>query len=122
MTPDPDPTERRQHHRADVELSVTQLLGNVLTGRSGFTTRTLNLSEGGAKLRVPEEMLLGEPLALVLHLPDGVAYPCRVRVVRSSPYPDDPGEDGAWAAVEFVELPDATRAAIRALVTREQAG
>jgi c-di-GMP-binding flagellar brake protein YcgR len=115
------PHDRRRHHRVDVRLPVTPLLGNVLTGMEGFSTVTLDLSEGGAKIRVPEELLLGEALDLVLHFPDGTAQTCTARVRRSSPFPDEAGESGAWAAVEFTELPEEARAAIVELIAQGRA-
>ena len=55
------PRDRRYHHRADVHLSAdTVLLGNALAGVTRFTTETLDLSEGGAKIDVPEELPLGQ--------------------------------------------------------------
>ena len=101
------PRDRRYHHRADVHLSAeTVLLGNALAGVTGFTTETLDLSEGGARIRVPEELPLGQQMDFHLHLPDGTDHQCRARVLRSAPTQERAGESETWAAVQFIE-PDA---------------
>ncbi len=49
--------ERCRHYRVEARLPAASLvLGNVLTGVTNFTTETLDLSEGGAKIRVPDEV------------------------------------------------------------------
>ncbi|CAN5778005.1 hypothetical protein BH20GEM3_BH20GEM3_12230 [soil metagenome] len=112
--------ERRRHYRVEAHLPAASLvLGNVMTGVTNFTTETLDLSEGGAKIRVPEELLLAQQLELLLQLPCGARYRCRGRVLRSSPFPDEVGEDGAWAAVQFTEPAEDMRAAIARLVAAE---
>jgi len=112
--------ERRRFHRVDVQLPVLPLLGDFLSGQTGFTTVTLDLSEGGARIRVPEELPLAQEVGLILHFPDGTRHTFRGRVVRSSPYPDASGQGGAWAALEFVSLTDETRLAIASLVAGGQ--
>ena len=92
------PRDRRNHHRADVHLPAeSMLLGNSLAGLTRFTTETLNLGEGGAKIAVPEELPLGQRLGIHIHLPDGTDHPGRARVLRSGPSPDRVGETGTWA-------------------------
>lgn len=112
--------EKRRHYRVEARLPAASLvLGNVMTGVTNFTTETLDLSEGGAKIRVPEELLLAQQIELLLQLPSGSRYRCRARVLRSSPFPDEVGEHGAWAAVQFTEPAEEMRAAIAMLAASE---
>jgi hypothetical protein len=95
--------DRRFHHRADVHLSAdSTLLGDAPEGVSNFTTETVDLSEGGAKIRIPDVLPLGQVLLLQLYLPDGTDHQCQARVVRSAPT-EGAEEAGAWAAVQFIE-------------------
>ena len=93
-----------------------QLLGNALAGVTTFSTETLDLAEGGAKLRVPEELPLGQRLVIHLELPDGSRHWCRAQVRRSGRTPEREGESGPWAAVQFVDSSEEMRAAISELI------
>ena len=112
------PRDRRYHHRVDVHLAgESVLLGNALSGVTRFTTETLDLSEGGAKMALPEELPLGQLLDLHLHLPDGTDHVCRARVLRSGPNPDrDWNATDAWAAVQFIEPDVWMQTAIAAVI------
>ena len=117
------PRERRYHHRIDVRIPLESiLLGNALAGTRHFATETLDLSEGGAKIRVPEELPLGQPLGLHVHLADGTDHHCRARVLRSAPAPDRAGESGPWAAVQFIEPDAKMRSAIAGLICAAEQG
>jgi c-di-GMP-binding flagellar brake protein YcgR len=97
--------DRRFYHRAEVHLSgETVLLGNALAGVDRFTTATLDLSLGGARIHVPEELPLGQLLSLHLFLPDGTDHYCRARVLRSAAVTEGEEEAGTWAAVQFIEV------------------
>ena len=110
--------ERRHSRRVEVRLPLgSMLLGNALAGVTQFSTETLDLSEGGAKIRVPEELPLGQRLGLHVRLPNGTRHQCRARVLRSAPSPDRMGETGAWAAVQFIEPGLEMRTAIAALIS-----
>ena len=112
--------ERRNYHRVEVRFPLDSvILGNALSGVTQFTTGTLDLSEGGARIRVPEELPLGQRLGLRVHLPDGT-HQCGARVLRSSPSSDRAGEFGPWAAVQFIEPGADMRTAIAALITRAE--
>ena len=103
------PRERRHSHRVEVQFPVESvLLGNALAGVRRFSTESLDLSEGGAKIRVPEELPLGQRL--------GTHHQGRARVLRSSPRPEQVGERGAWAAVQFVEPGLEMRTAVAELI------
>ena len=112
----PGRSERRRYDRVDVHLSTDLLLGNPIAGLTSLASETLDLSEGGARIRVPQELPFAEPLGLVLHLRNGRTHACHARVRRSSRFRDEAGETGAWAAVEFVEPSPDMRATIAALV------
>ena len=113
------PRDRRYHHRADVHLAgESVLLGNALSGVTRFTTETLDLSEGGAKIALPEELPLGQLLDLHLHLRDGTDHVCRARVLRSGPAADrDWNATDAWAAVQFIEPDVWMQTAIAAVIS-----
>ena len=112
----PGDPERRRYDRVDVHLSTDLLLGSPIAGLTSLASETLNLSEGGARIRVPQELPDAAPLGLVLHLRNGRTHACHARVRRSSRFVDEPGQTGAWAAVEFVEPSPDMRATIAALV------
>jgi hypothetical protein len=94
--------DRRFHHRADVHLTIDSVLQRA-SGASHFTTETLDISEGGAKIRVPEALSPGQAIFLQIHLPDGTDHYCRGRVQRSASAPEGTDDTGAWAAVQFIE-------------------
>lgn len=113
----PEMQEQRSHGRLTVRLPLDFLLvGNTLAGVSTFSSETLDMGAGGAKIRVPAALASGQRLGLSMHLPDGTRHQCRARVLRSSPLPEREGDLGAWAAVEFVEAPFELRTAITALI------
>ena len=102
----------------DVQIE-TRLLGNSLTGLSGFSTHTLDVSAGGVRIAVPEELPLGLEIFLMLHLPGGDPHTARARVVRSSPWAPS-GESGPWEALVFTDPSPALQAAARGLAERRE--
>ena len=111
------PRERRHSRRVELQFPVESvLLGNALAGVRQFSTETLDLSEGGARIRVPEELPLGQRLGLHVRLPNG-GHRCRARVLRSAASPDRVGQTGAWAAVQFVEPAVEMQTAIAELIS-----
>jgi hypothetical protein len=88
----------------DVQIEAT-LLGNALSALPGFSTSTLDLSAGGVRIAVPEELPMGLAVSLMLHFPDGLKVTTAATVVRSSPWPERDGDRGPWAALEFADPP-----------------
>lgn len=99
----------------DVQIE-TRLLGNSLTGLAGFSTQTLDVSAGGVRIAVPEELPMGMDIFLMLHFPGAEPHAARARVLRSSPWSQGTGDSGPWAALEFTDPSPALQAAIRGMV------
>ncbi|MBP7865189.1 MAG: PilZ domain-containing protein [Acidobacteria bacterium] len=102
---------RREHHRLPVELHVRlDLLHMDLSGR------TLNISEQGARVRLPERTALkrGDEVLLDLSLPDGgplLKVLCWVAAV-------DHHHPGEALSLTFFALPEAEALRIRSLVAK----
>ena len=109
----------RRHVRSAVELPVTVADStNSVDAHIQFDTQ--DLSAGGAFVRSDLLFEVGEELSLTFQLPDGKQVKARGRVVRVARETGDEGVAGM--GIEFVDLPDADRDAILALVTRGSHG
>lgn len=109
----------RRYARSPLELPVRVAEAeNSVNAVIEFDTQ--DLSVGGAFVRSDLLFEVGEELSLTLAFPDGREVTARGRVVRVARESGDEGVPGM--GVEFVNLEDADREAIRALVARGNHG
>jgi len=112
----PPPTRAtRQHERRQVELPVVLVdEANRVRGKIRFDSR--DISVGGAFLRSDLLFEIGEELRIEFSLPEGPRVRARGRVVRVSRERD--AEHVPGMGVEFTDLSDSDRDAVRAFIAR----
>jgi Tfp pilus assembly protein PilZ len=110
---EPPGSNKRQHERRAVELPITVSdAANRVVAIIQFSTQDLSI--GGAFVRSHLLFEIGETLSLQFALPDGRAIRASGKVVRVS---RDTGDDVVpGMGIQFVDLPDADREALRRLV------
>ncbi len=81
-------SEKREYERFDREVTI-QII--TLDGDTVLTTKTANLSDGGAMLLLPSECLLNEGIEVQVTLTTGQSEPlvCTGTVVRKAAEDDD---------------------------------
>jgi len=105
--------DKRQHERRAVELPITVSdAANRVVAIIQFSTQDLSI--GGAFVRSHLLFEIGEVLSLQFSLPDGRPVRASGKVVRVS---RDTGDDVVpGMGIQFLDLPDADREALRKLV------
>lgn len=119
MSQSPPPPARgnqRRHERSTIDLPVTVTDAvNKVEGHIELTTQ--DISAGGAFVRSDLLFEVGEELVLSFELPSARTIRARGRVVRvARELGDEGGVPGM--GIQFVDLADADRDAILALVSR----
>ncbi len=108
--------DKRQHERRAVELPITVSdAANRVVAIIQFSTQDLSI--GGAFVRSQLLFEIGEVLSLQFTLPDGRAIRASGKVVRVA---RDTGDDVIpGMGIQFVDLADADRDALRLMVGGE---
>ena len=112
-----DAANKRQHQRRAVEMPITVSdAANRVVAVIQFSTQ--DMSTGGAFVRSHLLFEIGEVLSLQFALPDGRAIRASGKVVRVA---RDTGDDVVpGMGIQFVDLSDADREALKALVSEPQ--
>jgi c-di-GMP-binding flagellar brake protein YcgR len=111
-----DRSRRRRHVRVDVIVKAEA----TPQPRRGEKARplgalTADVSEGGVRLTVARPIELGSMVHLRMHVRTGDVVECAGRVVRGGATEQLLAPHPYWVAIEFVDLPEATRAEIARL-------
>jgi c-di-GMP-binding flagellar brake protein YcgR len=101
---------RRRHVRVDVMVKAEA----TPQPRAGEPTRpvnalTMDLSEGGVRLTVAKPVEIGALVHLRMHVRQNEVIECAGRVVRAGATEQMLAPHAHWIAIEFTDLPEATR-------------
>lgn len=115
-----DRVQRRNYVRVDVMVRVEAEVREEGEGGRALSGATTNLSAGGARLALPEQLIPESQITLTLDLPGVGPRECTARVIRGGEIPSDRARFPYWTAIEFVDIAETVRKEITNFVFEVQ--